>query len=136
MENRKYRPSNGTEGEGFIEHYCMNCIHCNPDPNGKKQCDILMRTFAFGVNDPNYPSEWIYDEKGSPTCTEWRKWDWGNDGDPDDRDNPKAPIPYNPNQLVMPFIFDELNISKQIGATEYQSLKEIIDELNIFCNDQ
>ena len=115
--SKKYRPSNETEGEAFIDHYCMRCIHCDPDPNGKKQCDILCRSLAYSVSDPKYPTEWTYDENGSPICTEWKKWDWGNDGDPDDPDNPKAPIPYNPNQLVMPFIFDELNIPKQQTIT-------------------
>lgn len=97
---KKYRPSNGTEGDIFHEKYCWNCINCNPDPSGDKQCDILMRTLLFGINEPEYPKEWIYVD-GKPTCTAWVKWDWGEDGDPDDPDNPKAPIPYDPNQLML-----------------------------------
>lgn len=111
---RLYRPSNGTEGMCFIEKYCMNCLHCDPNPHGKKQCKILCATMCFSVNDPEYPKEWIYDENDTPCCTKWQKWDWGNDGDPDDPDNPKAPIPENPNQLCLPFIFDEIGIESDI----------------------
>jgi hypothetical protein len=112
MDNKKYCPSNGTEGMAFIEHYCERCINQHPDPNNKKQCMILCHTMCYSVNDEKYPKEWIYDDNGKPTCTAFVKWDWDNDGDPDDPDNPKAPIPYNPNQLLLPFIFDELNIPK------------------------
>lgn len=98
--SRKYQPSNGTEGMSFIEDHCMQCIHCDPNPEGKKQCDIMMRTMAYSVTDKEYPSEWTYDEKDNPTCTEFVKWDWGNDGDPDDPDNPNKPDdPKDPNQL-------------------------------------
>lgn len=113
MNQKKYRPSNGTEGMGFTDHFCDRCIHQNPNPDNKKHCMILCRTMVYDVNDKEYPLEWTYDDNGSPACTNWKKWDWGNDGDPDDPDNPKAPIPEDPNQLCFPFLFDELNI-KQI----------------------
>jgi hypothetical protein len=95
----------------------MRCIHCDPNPDGKKQCDIMMRSFFYDIKDEKYPDEWTYDENGRPTCTNWKKWDWNNDGDPDDPDNPKAPVPDNPMQLTMPFIFDELGIPKQQTQT-------------------
>lgn len=112
MKTEKYRPSNGTEGMMFTEHFCDRCINQHPDPDNKKQCMILCRSMCYSVDEPEYPEEWIYDENDRPTCTAWIKWDWGNDGDPDDRDNPKAPMPFNPNQLVMPFILDEIGIPK------------------------
>jgi hypothetical protein len=65
---------------------------------------------VYSVNDPKYPSEWIYDENDKPICTAFVKWDWGNDGDPDDPENPKAPQPEDPNQLCLPFIFDEIGV--------------------------
>lgn len=102
MSYEKYQPSNGTEGWSFVESHCMQCFHCDPDPNGEKQCNILLRTLIHNVKDKEYPSEWIYDENDQPTCTQYKKWDWGNDGDPDDPDNPnKLPIgPSNdPNQV-------------------------------------
>ena len=96
----KYQPSNGSEGDYFTDKYCMNCLHCDPDPKGSKQCEILMRTLIYHVSDPEYPNEWCYDENDKPQCTSWQKWDWENDGDPDDPDNPKAPpLPPAPNQL-------------------------------------
>lgn len=113
---RLYRPSNGTEGECFTEKYCMNCINCDPDPCGKKQCGILCDALVYDVNEPEYPKEWVYDEKGQPKCTAWVKWDWGKDGDPDNPDNPNAPIPEDPNQLCLPFIFSE--IESEIEATQ------------------
>lgn len=82
-ERKKYQPSNATEGVGFIESHCMKCIHCDPDPEGEKQCEILMRTMVYSVNDKEYPNEWVYlDDK--PTCTKWQKWDWEKDGPPDE----------------------------------------------------
>lgn len=96
--NRKYQPSNGTEGMWFIDEHCMNCLHCDPNPDGEKQCMILGNSMAYSINDPEYPKEWIYVED-KPTCTKWQKWDWGNDGNPDDPDNPKAPKPDEPINL-------------------------------------
>lgn len=109
--NRKYRPSNGSEGMWFTEKYCMNCIHCDPDPDGPKQCEILCDTMCFNVNEPEYPGEWTYDENDKPKCTKWVKWDWGNDGNPDDPDNPKFIPPTDPNQLVLPFMIEEINLN-------------------------
>ncbi len=102
-----YRPSNGTEGEIFHERHCYQCIHCDPDPSGDKQCNILLRTLIHSINEPEYPKEWCYID-GTPTCTSWVKWDWGNDCNPYDPDNPKAPIPYDPNQLLLFSEADEI----------------------------
>lgn len=107
----KYRPSNGTEGECFMEHHCYHCIH----DNGKdKICDILTRSMCCDKTDKEYPEEWTYEESGRATCTSWKKWDWGRDGDPNDPDNPnyRPPDLDNPNQLLFPFLFDELKIPK------------------------
>lgn len=88
-----YRPSNGTEGMGFEECFCMNCLHTDPNPEGKKQCEIWMRALMYDTGDPQYPLEWTYDALGHPTCTAHVNWDWGTDGDPDDDNNPKRPVP-------------------------------------------
>lgn len=109
-----YRPSNGTEGEHFMDKHCMNCIHCDPNPDGKKQCDILFRALSFDTNEKEYPVEWTYDSEGKPTCTNWRKWDWGNDGNPDDPENPKAPVPVNQNQISLFTLYpDETNFNNE-----------------------
>ncbi len=116
MKSRLYRPSNGTEGMSFEEDFCMQCLHTNPDPCKKPQCEIWCRVLMFNTNEKEYPKEWCYNEEDKPVCTAWVKWDWGNDGDPNDPDNPKAPKPDDPNQLVMPFMIEEvpLKIKKQL----------------------
>lgn len=107
---KKYRPSNGTEGMGFTDHFCDRCIHQHPDPN-KECCEILMRTMCYSVDHEKYPEEWTYDENGSPTCTAWKKWDWGRDDDGRWIDPPETP-PDDPNQLCFPFLFCELEINQ------------------------
>lgn len=105
---RKYRPSNGTEGMSFIDDFCCNCIHEHPNPDSKPKCDLLSASFCYDINEPGYPKEWIYDENDKPTCTAFTRWDWNNDGDPNDPENPKAPTPTDPNQLCLPFIIEEI----------------------------
>lgn len=112
--SKPYRPSNGTEGEWFIESHCHNCIRGKYEHTGDikdNPCDIITRSWCCELNDPLYPREWIYDEKGEPTCTAWVKWTWGRDDDGNWIDPPQVP-PDDPNQLCMPFIFDELNIKQ------------------------
>lgn len=64
---KKYRPSNGTEGEGFISYWCANCVHEKREDG--RSCDILTRTMVYGVDEPEYPEEWQRDESGAPKCT-------------------------------------------------------------------
>jgi len=79
---------------------------------------------CYGVNEPQYPKEWIYKD-GKPTCTAFVKWDWDNDGDPDDPDNPKAPPPPpDPMQLdLFPLSPDETSFDKIKNAAEVPHLK-------------
>lgn len=97
---KKYQPSNGTEMGMFTERYCMQCRHCNPDPEGKKQCELLGNAFAYSVDDEGYPSEWVVSEDG-PKCTKHEKWNWQEMGDPDDPENPNYIMPFNPDQLTI-----------------------------------
>lgn len=60
---RLYRPSNGTEGGGFIDYWCSQC-----ERDINEDCDILARSFAHDIDEPEYPREWIYDTDG-PRCT-------------------------------------------------------------------
>lgn len=108
-KNKLYRPSNGTEGEAFIYNWCRNCIHGKYEHDQEADsCDIVCRSFAFDVDDPEYPKEWTYNDQGDAVCTAFVKWDWNNDGDPDDPENPKAPVPEDPNQLCLPFVLEEI----------------------------
>lgn len=113
--NKKYRPSNGTEGMAFTDHFCDRCIHQHPDWAGR-QCNILATTMVYDTTDDRYPEEWTYDDKGSPTCTAWKKWDWGRDDDGNWVEPPEPPVD-DPNQLCFPFIFDELNINQHARRT-------------------
>lgn len=108
LTGKSYRPSNGTEGIYFESEFCMNCINCHPNPEEKPQCEIMMNAFMHSQNEPEYPKEWQYDENDEPTCTAFKKWDWGNDDDEGGYNTPPEPEPYNPNQLVMDFMTEEI----------------------------
>jgi len=108
--SERYCPSNGTEGEGFMEKFCYHCIHDNGDD---KCCDILMRSMAFFKTDKEFPDEWTYDANGKPTCTSHVRFDWGKDDDGNWIQPPKPPTD-DPNQLCMPFIFEEIGVPKEI----------------------
>ena len=75
MATVPYRPSNGTEGEGFIRALCERCERdpFSRDEDAKTSCRILARTMAYDVGDPEYPKQWISEEDGSdPRCTAFR----------------------------------------------------------------
>lgn len=76
---RAYRPSNGTEGMGFIDKFCENCKHekfMHTNNHDDRKCDILNRSLIHDLENEQYPEEWIYDENGQPTCTKFYKFDW------------------------------------------------------------
>lgn len=58
---RVYKPSNGSEGAGFIERYCRRCVH-----DGRENCPILMASLVFSGDQ--YPNLWREDEPGRPMC--------------------------------------------------------------------
>ena len=66
-----YRPSNGTEGEIFMEKFCYQCIH--DDFNNEKYCEILSDTMIYDINDSEYPKEWHYDKNNKPVCAKFNK---------------------------------------------------------------
>lgn len=73
MTKAKYRPSNGTEGEGFICAFCGVCARSDHNKPGADEdalfgCEITGNTMLYDVNDPNYPKEWVWDGL-EPTCT-------------------------------------------------------------------
>lgn len=51
-EYTPYRPSNGCEGDAFINHFCGRC---------KKdgECDIVIRSMDYDIGDKEYPVEWV-----------------------------------------------------------------------------
>lgn len=71
----RYQPSNASEGESFISDWCGYCER-DKCQNGSKPmdecfgddfCEILGATMAFGINDEEYPSEWVKID-GAPQC--------------------------------------------------------------------
>lgn len=117
-DGTSYQPSNGTEGMIFMENHCFQCIHekfshtqCHED----KKCDIMSRTMLHDPGDDEYPEEWIYLD-GKPTCTKYQHWDWGGDDPFDDGLNEPPPEPIDdPNQLMFPFMIDEIIETESIG---------------------
>ena len=66
----RYRPSNGTEGMGFMAHFCDRCKHDAAFRDGTgDSCPIAAASLAFDQDHPKYPTEWQYDASGRPTCT-------------------------------------------------------------------
>ena len=63
----KYRPSNGMEGWAFVERWCCRCTR--EDLAVERYCDIGTRTQMFGIDDPEYPVEWVEDADGNGMCT-------------------------------------------------------------------
>lgn len=109
----KYRPSNGTEGEGFHENFCFQClherwVHRQKEDLDEDKCEIMTNAMCYALSDPKYPREWTYDEKGNPTCTKFVKFDWGDDDDPREPGPDLKPPPDDPAQLLMPFAMSEL----------------------------
>jgi hypothetical protein len=65
---RPYRPSNGTEGEAFMEAWCARCARDAAYQAGEgDSCPIAAATVALAVDDPDYPAEWITGA-GGPRC--------------------------------------------------------------------
>ena len=66
--NKKYQPSNATEGYAFIDWQCHGCVK-NTDPDDDGGCPIIFKSMAYSVDDKEYPVEWIYDSNNNPKCT-------------------------------------------------------------------
>lgn len=55
-----YRPSNGTEGEGFLDRFCHECARDGyTDAHPERGCQILARSLAHQIGEPGYPREWV-----------------------------------------------------------------------------
>ena len=133
---KKYKPSNGTEGEGFMGQYCYQCIHerwvhAMEEDIEQDKCDILTRTMIHDINDPEYPSEWTYDDNGKATCTKWQKWDWGDD---DDRNEPpEKPIQIGPNQLGIFPLYTEKDFDKRPNQSRKMEACRPASFFNVWC---
>ncbi len=66
-----FQPSNGTHGDIFLSEYCYRCAKFPHDTDAKNQCQIVLATFAYDKEDPEYPKQWRY-VNGRPTCTSFK----------------------------------------------------------------
>lgn len=96
---KPYIPSNGTEGDMFMQAFCFQCKNekysytmNTDDPT----CEILTGSMV-----EHKAQEWVYSAEGWPICTKWKFLDWGNDED--GWNEPIPPEPKNFRQLIMPF---------------------------------
>jgi len=53
---KKYRPSNGAEGDMFMREFCESCSKYGEETG----CPILNRTMVLNADDPGYPEEWTW----------------------------------------------------------------------------
>jgi hypothetical protein len=107
--NKKYRPSNGTEGDQFINRFCDHCAYekfIHTSNSNDLKCEILSKSLLYNINEAEYPEEWQYNSRNKPICTQYKKYDWNKDVG--EKEPPSPPEPENPNQLVLPFIMDEI----------------------------
>jgi len=54
----------------FDDEWCSRCQRdaaWREDENSAEPCDILSRSFAYDIGDPEYPTEWIEDDVSWPT---------------------------------------------------------------------
>jgi hypothetical protein len=75
MGERAYRPSNGTEGDMFMERWCFRCT--KDDAEHERYCPIIARSMAHEVGEDGYPGQWIIGDDGQPRCTAFER-DWGH----------------------------------------------------------
>ena len=69
-----YQPSNGTEGEMFMEKFCYRCRWDQAfqrSQSGEDGCPIVVATMTHNPGDTFYPLEWISDNATgkNPRCT-------------------------------------------------------------------
>jgi hypothetical protein len=65
---KKWRPSNGHEGELFFDKHCYKCKEFSPDIDC---CEIHSKIFYLDIDDNEYPSELCIGCNGQPTCTKF-----------------------------------------------------------------
>lgn len=87
-EHEPYRPSHGSEGEGFMARWCAHCADRGED----WECPILLATMAVAsVWDDEYPAEWRQDGPRGPRCTAFRE-------------DASSPQPLDPAAVIRPLL--------------------------------
>ncbi len=67
----QYTPSNGTEGEMFIDSWCRHCARDKSMRDGEpvEECDDEELCQILGASFRGEAKEWQYDKHGQPCCT-------------------------------------------------------------------
>ena len=72
----QYRPSNGTEGECFIDAWCSQCERDKvmngdaTDEDADKDQSLYCQILGASMRDGG-AKEWVYGEDGQPKCIEF-----------------------------------------------------------------
>lgn len=66
-QTRKYRPSNGSEGEWFMSKFCERCVK----DSEARPCRIIGLTMSLDISHKDYPRAWVEDAETGPRCTEF-----------------------------------------------------------------
>lgn len=70
-----YRPSNGIEGDMFMERFCYRCKRdaaFQKSGDGEDGCQIILGTMSFYTDNAEFPREWVSDDNVglvNPRCT-------------------------------------------------------------------
>lgn len=80
IPTKLYRPSNGSEGANFIDHWCGHCkrdAKFRDTQDAEDGCPIVANSLGYGIDHPKYPKEWVVnigDVDGSTArCTAFEK---------------------------------------------------------------
>lgn len=79
LAGEKYRPSNGTEGQLFLDAFCRRCQRDAAmrtganveDCDDEQRCEIIGLTMIHDADEPEYPTAWQYGKDGQPCCTQF-----------------------------------------------------------------
>ena len=70
LAGKPFQPTDRNVASMFEESFCGMCLKDQLYRQGKGEgCEILMLAFLFELGDAAYPTEWVHDKEGSPTCT-------------------------------------------------------------------
>jgi len=71
IPGQQYTPSNGTEGEVFLDEWCRNCARDKSMREGAplEDCDDNERCDIIAASYRGEAKEWVYGSDGQPKCT-------------------------------------------------------------------
>lgn len=61
---RVFKPADEREARDFLTSHCNRCVR-----SLASSCEILEAVTVNDATDPDYPSQWVLDDEGRPTCT-------------------------------------------------------------------